>query len=84
VPFIKRRSHLPIVVDVSNGTGRRELVAPMALAAAACGADGVMIDVCPNPAAARAGGEQALDFESFRRLMRALAPVVQAVGRSIA
>lgn len=84
VPFIKRRSHLPIIVDVANGTGRRELAAPMALAAAACGADGVIIDVHPNPAAARAAGAQSLDFEAFRRLMRSLIPVAQAVGRSIA
>jgi 3-deoxy-7-phosphoheptulonate synthase len=84
VPFIKRRSHLPVLVDPSNGTGRRELVAPMALAAAACGADGVLIDVHPAPPSARAGGAQALDHEAFRRLMRSLVPVVQAVGRSLA
>ncbi len=84
VPFIKRRSHLPVLVDPSNGTGRRELVAPMTLAAAACGADGVLIDVHPDPAAARAGGAQALDHEGFRRLMRQLEPVAQAVGRSLA
>jgi 3-deoxy-7-phosphoheptulonate synthase len=60
VPVVQARSHLPVVVDPSHGTGSRDLVAPMALAAVAAGADGVMIDVHADPASARCDGPQAL------------------------
>ena len=83
VPYIKRKSHLPVIVDPSHGTGSRELVTPMALAAAACGADGIMVEVHENPAAALSDGPQSLYPRQFEQLMTALRPVARAVGRSI-
>lgn len=81
VPFIKQRSHLPVLVDPSHGTGLAALVPPMALAAAACGADGLLVEVHEDPGAALSDGPQSLDPEQFRALMTALGPVVRAVGR---
>ncbi len=83
VPYIKQRTHLPVIVDPSHGTGLRELVAPMALAAIACGADGLMIEVHRDPAAALSDGAQSLYPDQFAALMQAVAPVAQAVGRSL-
>jgi 3-deoxy-7-phosphoheptulonate synthase len=84
VPYIKQKTHLPILVDPSHGTGIRDLVIPMSLAAAACGADGLLVEVHENPAAALSDGAQSLYPEGFHSLMGALAPVVQAVGRTLA
>ena len=84
VPYIKQRTHLPVVVDPSHGTGIRDLVIPMSLAAAACGADGLVVEVHENPPAALSDGAQSLYPQGFRDLMAALAPVVQAVGRTLA
>jgi 3-deoxy-7-phosphoheptulonate synthase len=84
IPYIKQKTHLPILVDPSHGTGIRDLVIPMSLAAAACGADGLLVEVHENPAAALSDGAQSLYPEGFRALMGALAPVVQAVGRTLA
>ena len=83
VPYIKLKSHLPVIVDPSHGTGTRDLVAPMALAAVACGADGLMIEVHNNPPAALSDGAQSLFPTQFKNLMRALAPVAEAVGRKL-
>ncbi len=68
----KRLSHLPVIVDPSHGTGRRELVGPMALAAVAAGADGLMVEMHPNPAAALSDGPQSLDPDQYRELMAAV------------
>jgi 3-deoxy-7-phosphoheptulonate synthase len=84
IPYIKQKTHLPVLVDPSHGTGIRDLVIPMSLAAAACGADGLLVEVHENPAAALSDGAQSLYPEGFRNLMGALAPVVQAVGRTLA
>jgi len=84
VPFLKQRSHLPVLVDPSHGTGIRELVAPMSRAAAACGADGIMVEVHPNPAVALSDGKQSLEPEQFATLMRQLELVVEACGRKLA
>jgi len=84
VPYIKQRTHLPVVVDPSHGTGIRDLVTPMALAAAACGADGLLIEVHANPAEALSDGPQSLYPEQFAQLMSQLRPVVSAVGRQLA
>jgi 3-deoxy-7-phosphoheptulonate synthase len=81
VPWIKQRSHLPVIVDPSHGTGVRDLVTPLALAGAACGADGLMVEVHNNPAEALSDGAQSLDPAGFAKLMLALKPVVEAVGR---
>ncbi len=83
VPYVKAHTHLPVIVDPSHGTGIRDLVSPMALAAAACGADGLMIEVHENPAAALSDGAQSLYPEQFAQLMTALRPVAEAVGRPL-
>jgi 3-deoxy-7-phosphoheptulonate synthase len=69
IPVLRERTHLPIVVDPSHGTGQRSLVGPMALAAAAVGADGLLVEVHPDPATARSDGDQSLGFEDFGALM---------------
>ncbi len=81
VPLCKQLSHLPIIVDPSHATGKRELIEPLSLAAAAAGADGVMIEVHPNPEEALCDGPQSLTPDDFGRLMSKLAPVVAAVGK---
>ena len=83
IPYIKQKTHLPVLVDPSHGTGMRDLVIPMALAAAACGADGLLVEVHENPAEALSDGAQSLYPDGFEALMRALRPVVAAVGREI-
>lgn len=83
VPYVKGKTHLPIVVDPSHGTGARDLVPPMSLAATAAGADGLMIEVHRNPAVALSDGAQSLYPAQFEALMAALAPVAAAVGRQL-
>jgi len=83
IPYIKQKTHLPVLVDPSHGTGVRDLVIPMALAAAACGADGLLVEVHENPAVALSDGAQSLYPDQFEALMAALGPVVRAVGRQI-
>lgn len=84
IPLIKQRSHLPVLVDPSHGTGLRELVAPMAKAAAACGADGLLLEVHHAPEQALSDGRQSLDPGQFATLMRELAPFVAAAGKTLA
>ncbi len=69
VPLLKDKTFLPVIVDPSHGTGRGDLVIPMAMAAMASGADGVMVEIHPDPGKALSDGPQALDFAGFRRLM---------------
>jgi 3-deoxy-7-phosphoheptulonate synthase len=83
VAVLRRETHLPVLVDPSHATGRRELVAPMAKAAVAAGADGLMIEIHPNPEKALSDADQQLDLEEFEELMRELEPVAEAVGRTI-
>ncbi len=83
VPLLKEWTHLPVIVDPSHGTGIWSLVTPMALASIAAGADGLLIEVHPNPAVARSDGPQQLKPERFADLMKSLAPVAEAVGRSL-
>jgi 3-deoxy-7-phosphoheptulonate synthase len=83
VPAIKARSHLPVLVDPSHGTGVRELVTPMARAAIACGADGLLIEVHCDPPNALSDGRQSLFPAQFAALMRDLAPFAHAAGRSL-
>jgi 3-deoxy-7-phosphoheptulonate synthase len=84
IPYMKQRTHLPVIVDPSHGTGVRDFVTPMALAAAACGADGLLVEVHENPAAALSDGAQSLYPDQFRQLMDKLRPVLTALGRSLA
>ena len=83
VPALKRLSHLPIIVDPSHATGRWRLVSPMAKAAIAVGADGLLIEVHPNPKSALSDGAQTLRLDTFTQLMKELSPIVQAVGREL-
>ena len=72
IPAIKELSHLPIFIDPSHGTGKWKFVKPMAMAAAAAGADGLMIEVHPLPSEAYSDGEQSLTFNNFNILMKDL------------
>lgn len=83
VAYIKQRSHLPVVVDPSHGTGVRELVIPLSRAAAAVGADGIIVESHLNPAEALSDGHQALTGEMFAQLMQELKPFVEAAGRAL-
>lgn len=83
IPYIKQKTHLPVLVDPSHGTGVRDLVIPMSLAAAACGADGLLVEVHEDPAVALSDGAQSLYPAQFEQLMAALGPVVRAVGRQL-
>ncbi|MEA3049382.1 MAG: 3-deoxy-7-phosphoheptulonate synthase, partial [Sphingomonadales bacterium] len=78
IPYIKQKTHLPVLVDPSHGTGVRDFVIPMALAAAACGADGILVEMHENPAVAWSDGAQSLYPDQFEQLMAALRPVVAA------
>ena len=81
IPVIKQRSHLPVLVDPSHGTGLRELVTPMAKAALACGADGILVEVHCDPPNALSDGRQSLFPEEFAAMMRELRPIADAVGK---
>jgi 3-deoxy-7-phosphoheptulonate synthase len=84
IPLIKRISHLPIIADPSHGTGHRYLVQPMALAAAAAGADGLLVEVHPEPDTALSDGPQSLTLDGFDQMMRTLEGVLAAVNRPLA
>ncbi len=83
IPVVKKLSHLPVIADPSHGTGKWYLVTPLALASVAAGADGLMIEVHPNPDQALKDGAQSLTFESFQQLMTQLAPVASSVQRKL-
>jgi 3-deoxy-7-phosphoheptulonate synthase len=83
IPVVKKLSHLPMVADPSHGTGRRDKVAPMARAAVAAGADGLLIEVHPDPDRALSDGAQSLRPEQFEELMGQLRMIATAVGRTI-
>ncbi len=81
VPLLKQLSHLPVIADPSHGTGKWELVEPVARAAVAAGADGLLVEVHPRPEEALSDGAQSLKPERFTALMENLAPIAKAVGR---
>lgn len=83
IPLVKEMSHLPIIIDPSHSTGKPALVAPMSKAAIAAGADGLLIDVHPNPEEALCDGDQAIKPETFSKLMEDLKLIAKAVGRTI-
>ena len=83
VPVIKQLSHLPVIVDPSHGTGKWDLVEPLAKAAIAAGADGLIIEVHPDPIHALSDGVQSLKPEKFHQLMKNLAPIASAMGKKI-
>lgn len=83
VPYLHQTTHLPVVVDPSHGTGKASLVAPMAIAALAAGADGLIVEVHPNPEKAMSDGYQSLNPASFRQLMADCRKIAQVFGKSI-
>lgn len=82
IPLIRQVSHLPLILDPSQGTGKRSLVEPVSLAGIAAGADGLIIEIHPHPDAALKDGAQSLDLEEYARLIPRLRAVASAVGRS--
>ena len=80
---MKELSHLPVMVDPSHATGVRSLVAPMARAAVAAGADGIMVEVHPHPERALSDGDQSLTPKGFSQLMKDIDPIARALGRRI-
>jgi 3-deoxy-7-phosphoheptulonate synthase len=83
IPVLKKLSHLPVVADPSHGTGRRDMVAPMAKAAVAAGADALLIEIHPNADKAVSDAAQTLYLEDFTRLTGELRTIAQAVGRTL-
>ena len=83
IPVVKSLSHLPIIADPSHGTGRRDKVLPMARAAVAAGADGLIVEVHQDPDRALSDGAQSLRPQQFAELMEQLGIIAQAVGRSV-
>ena len=84
IPAVQRLSHLPMIADPSHGTGVRDRVAPMARAALAAGADGLLIEVHPDPNRALSDGAQSLFPQQFSALMNELGPIATAIGRRVA
>ena len=83
IPYLKKHTHLPIIVDPSHGTGLRELVLPMSKAAVACGADGLIVEVHNNPKVALSDGKQSLFPNEFKNLVKELKPFVKAAGKTV-
>lgn len=83
VPVLNKMSHLPVIVDPSHGTGLRGKVIPMARAAVAAGADGIMVEVHPDPPSAKSDGPQSLYFEQFVELMQQVRMIAEALGRTL-
>ena len=83
IPPAKKLSHLPILVDPSHGTGKRDFVPPMSLAAVAAGADGLLVEVHPDPDHAQSDGAQTLDFAGFDKLMESVKGLAKPLGRSV-
>ena len=84
IPAIHKLSHLPVIADPSHATGKWHLVTPVSMAAIAAGADGLMIEVHPNPDAALKDGPQSLTFDNFATLMQKIKPLITAMGRKLA
>ena len=83
VPLLKEVTHLPVIVDPSHGTGQKSLVSPMANAAIAAGADGLIVEVHPKPEEALSDGAQSLTIDEYAQLMAKARPVAQSVGRRL-
>ncbi|MBN1981697.1 MAG: 3-deoxy-7-phosphoheptulonate synthase [Chitinivibrionales bacterium] len=83
VAYIKKHSHLPVIVDPSHGTGVRDFILPLSRAAIACGSDGLMIEVHPDPKCALSDGHQSLDIAQFQHLVREITPLLSLMGKTI-
>ncbi len=84
VPVVKKHSHLPVIVDPSHGVGIRDKVMPMARAGVAAGADGLMVEMHPNPREALSDGPQSLTFDAFADMMDQVRRIAEAIGRTVA
>jgi 3-deoxy-7-phosphoheptulonate synthase len=83
IPALKKETHLPVIVDPSHGTGRKDLIIPMSKAAIAAGADGLIIEVHPDPEKAISDKEQTLNLAQFAQLIKEIKPIAKAVGRDL-
>jgi 3-deoxy-7-phosphoheptulonate synthase len=83
IPVLKQETHLPVIVDPSHAAGRADLVPSLAAAAVAVGADGLIVEVHPDPANALSDGAQSLTFEAFAEMMRGLSPLAAMCGRRL-
>lgn len=83
VPYLHSKTHLPVIIDPSHGTGKRDLVESLAAASVAAGADGLIIEVHPDPENAMSDGYQSLDPSEFRKTMAVCRKVAEAIGRSL-
>jgi len=83
IPAVKELSHLPVIADPSHGTGRWKLVTPMSRAAIAAGADGIIVEVHPDPKEALSDGPQSLNFDSFTEMMKDIKKIAEILGREI-
>jgi len=83
IPLLKKETHLPVIADPSHGAGRRDLVHALSYAAVAAGADGLLVEVHPDPENALSDGEQTLSYPEFRELMEGLKPFAVAAGRRL-
>jgi 3-deoxy-7-phosphoheptulonate synthase len=83
IPVLKKETHLPVVADPSHAGGYRYLVAPLAAAAVAAGADGLIVEVHPEPERATSDGEQSLNLPEFEAMMATIRPIAEAVGRTV-
>jgi 3-deoxy-7-phosphoheptulonate synthase len=84
IPIVQKLSHLPMIADPSHGTGLREKVIPMGRAAVAAGADGIIVEVHPNPERAKSDGGQSLFPEQFARFVEEVRAIASAIGRHVA
>jgi 3-deoxy-7-phosphoheptulonate synthase len=82
IPVLQKLSHLPVIADPSHGTGRREMVLPLARAAVAAGADGLLVEIHPDPDHALSDGAQTITFPQFRDMMQQVRKIATAVDRS--
>jgi 3-deoxy-7-phosphoheptulonate synthase len=82
VPYLHRKTHLPVIVDPSHGTGHSYLVADMAAASVAAGADGLIVEMHPNPEKAMSDGYQSLDFNQFQEMMTRCSIIAKALGKT--
>ncbi|MBX7106270.1 MAG: hypothetical protein K1X57_19490 [Gemmataceae bacterium] len=83
IPPVKKVCHLPILVDPSHGTGHRDYVIPMSLAALAAGADGLIVEIHPDPPTAMSDGQQSLDYPQFTSLLEQLRKLATVIGRRV-
>lgn len=83
IPIIKKKSHLPIIVDPSHAAGQRELIIPLSKAAIAAGADGIIVETHIKPNKALCDGKQSIDLNTLKKLMQEIENIARAVGRSL-